>query len=250
MVSLQQNSKPPKRGTIHDSKHAPGLLDPQMTWAQILQSKRVSLMHNVIKESTTSNNNDTNNITNKKTDEWTTIYSHVWKVGNSPHSSVFIDISTRHEDELTVIQIAKQQFPNSMGVIPHREGKRRVLLELAFDDENYIERALNIGLEFLKSKTRILGSHAMPNKGIVRKLRLTHLPLVCEPELLSILKKSLQPYRRILNIGCFREPTTNFFMGPGYAVLDCQPIEGEHSFYDLKHIIDWANEYEHAFYAT
>ena len=47
------------------------------------------------------------------------------------------------------------------------KGLRRVLLELAFDDETDIERALNIELEFLKSKTYILGSHAMPNKGIV-----------------------------------------------------------------------------------
>ncbi|KAI7846915.1 hypothetical protein BDC45DRAFT_452706 [Circinella umbellata] len=81
---------------------------------------------------------------------------------------------------------------------------------------------------------------------IVHKLRLTHLPLVCEPELLSTLQRSLQPYKCILDISCFYEPTTNFFIRSGYAVLDCQSIEGEHPFHKLKHIIDWANEYEHA----
>ncbi|KAI7857096.1 hypothetical protein BDC45DRAFT_566626 [Circinella umbellata] len=249
MASPQQNSKPPEGGTIHDSKHAPGLLDPQMTWSQILQNKRVSLMHNVLKEPLGNKHSNTTPMNNFN-DDWTTIHSHVWKVGNSTHSSVFIDISIRHEDELSVIQLAKQQFPNSMGVIPHREGKRRVLLELAFDDEEDVERALHIGLEFLKTKTRILASIAMPNKGIVRKLRLTRLPLVRETELLSIVKKSLLFYGRILDIGCFREPTTNFFMGSGYAVLDCQHLEGERPFYELKHIIDWASDYEHTFYAT
>ena len=92
-------------------------------------------VHNVLKEPRSNINNNTTNTTNNK-DDWTTIHSHVWKVGNSPHSSVFIDISTRHENELAVIQLANQQFPNSMGVIPHREGKHRVLLELAFDDES------------------------------------------------------------------------------------------------------------------
>ena len=39
-------------------------------------------------------------------------------------------------------------------------------------------------------------------------------------------------------------------MGSGNAVLDCQHIEGEHPFHELKHIIDWASDYEHPFYAT
>ena len=39
-------------------------------------------------------------------------------------------------------------------------------------------------------------------------------------------------------------------MVSGYAILDCQPVMGEHSYQELKHIIDWAGEYEHAFYAT
>ncbi|KAG2223277.1 hypothetical protein INT45_007003 [Circinella minor] len=90
----------------------------------------------------------------------------------------------------------------------------------------------------------------MPNKGIIYKLRLTRLPLVCEAKLLKTLQESLQPYGRILDIGSFREPTTNFFMGSGYAILDCQPVVGEHPYQELKHIIDWAGEYEHAFYVT
>ena len=70
MASPQQKSKPPKGGTLNDSKHAPGLLDPQMTWAQILQNKHMSLMHNVILESPTENHTLNNN-------EWTVIPSHI-----------------------------------------------------------------------------------------------------------------------------------------------------------------------------
>ncbi|KAG2223388.1 hypothetical protein INT45_002883 [Circinella minor] len=244
MASPQQNTKPSEGGTLHDSKHAPRLLDPQMTWSQIIQNKRVSLMHNTLKETHISST------TQKSPTEWTSIHSHVWRVGNSPYQSVFIDISTRPENELTVIQMAKQQFPELMGVIPLHEGKHCVLLELAFDDNNVLQRALTVGLEFPKNKTRILGACAMPNKGIVCKLCLSRLPLIREAELLSTLQESLQPYGRILDIGSFREPTTNFFMGSGYAILDCQPVLEEHPYQELKHIIDWAGEYEHAFYAT
>ncbi|KAI7854805.1 hypothetical protein BDC45DRAFT_569046 [Circinella umbellata] len=70
MASPQQNSKPPERGTLHDSKHAPGLLDPQMPWSQKLQNKHVSLMHNTIKEPTLHNN------TPRPTNEWASILSH------------------------------------------------------------------------------------------------------------------------------------------------------------------------------
>ena len=81
----------------------------------------------------------------------------------------------------------------------------------------------------------------------MRRLRLTRLPLVHEPELLAIVQKSLQPGGSILYIGCFHELTTNFFIGSGYAVHDCQPFEGEHPIHDLKYIIDWASDYEHTF---
>ena len=168
MASPQQNSKPPEGGTIHDSKHAPRLLNPQqMTWSQILQNKRVSLMHNTIKDP------PINNTTLRQTNEWTSIHSHMWRVGNSPYQGVFIDISTRPEKEPAVIQMAKQQFPESVGVIPHREGKNHVLLEFAFDNDIVLQRALAVRLEFPKNKTRILGARTMPNKGIVHKLRLT-----------------------------------------------------------------------------
>ena len=214
-----------------------------MTWPQILQNKRVSLMHNAIKEP------QINNTTLRPPNVWTSIHSHVWRAGNSPYQSVFIDISTRPEKELSVIQMAKQEFPESIGVIPHREGKNRVLLEFAFDDI-VLQRALTVGLEFSKNKTRILGARAMPNKRIVRKLHLTRLPLVRKAELLRTLQQSLQPYGRILDIGSFREPTTSFFIGSGYAILDCQPVTGEHPYQVHKHIIDWADEDEHTFYAT
>ena len=62
-----------------------------------------------------------------------------------------------------------------MGVIPYHEGKNRVLLELAFDDENVLQRALTVGLEFPKSKTHILATRAMPNKGIIKNFVL----LIC-----------------------------------------------------------------------
>lgn len=104
-----------------------------------MENKRVSLMHNVLTEPLSNINSNTTIQTNSDKDEWTFLHSHVWKVDNSPHFGVFIDISTRHEDELTITQIAKQQFPNFMGVIPLREGKRQVLLELAFDDESEVE---------------------------------------------------------------------------------------------------------------
>ncbi|KAG2219003.1 hypothetical protein INT45_007665 [Circinella minor] len=100
-------------------------------------------MHNVLKEPSGNKNSNTTH-TNNGNDDWTTIHSHVWKVGNSPHSSAFIDVSTQWEDELSIIQLAKQKFPHSMGVIPHHEGKHRVLLELAFDDEKDVERAFDL----------------------------------------------------------------------------------------------------------
>ncbi|KAI7849596.1 hypothetical protein BDC45DRAFT_573799 [Circinella umbellata] len=98
----------------------------------------------------------------------------------NPNSSVFVDISSRPENEPMVIQIAKQQFPNSMGVIPHCEGKRQVLLEFAFDDETDLKKALTVKREFPKSKTRIISARGMPNKDVIRKLHLSHLPLVWE----------------------------------------------------------------------
>ncbi|KAI7850169.1 hypothetical protein BDC45DRAFT_573297 [Circinella umbellata] len=107
-----------------------------MTWAQIRQNKRVSLMHNSIQQQQYKLNESHNSTSN----EWTTIFSHVWKVTNSPHSSVFIDISSRTEDKLTDVQ--------------------------------------KVGLEFPNSKTRIIDSRGMPDKGVIRKLRLSHLPLV------------------------------------------------------------------------
>ena len=76
------------------------------------------------------------------------------------------------------------------------------------------------------------------------------MPLVRENELLATLQESLKPFGHIMDIGCFREPTTNFFIGSGFAVLDCQHDKGNHPYQELKHIIDWASDYEYTFYAT
>ncbi|KAI9494380.1 hypothetical protein BDB00DRAFT_871472 [Zychaea mexicana] len=228
--------------TIYASKHAPDPDDVQMPWAQISQNKRVSYMHGPT--STPAPSNDMNG--------WTLRRSQVWRVGNSP-SSVFIDVSTLPEPLLSVPQLAKDQFPENTGVIPHREGGRRVIIEIGFDEKNDASnRALTTGLQFDKPRVRILGTRAIPKNGLNKKLRLTHLPLLNLTTLLEGLKTSLQEFGHVLDVGAFHEPTTNLFMGNGYAVLNCQPDEetlGE-TFASLQHIIDWAGDFEHGFYAT
>ncbi|KAJ8658059.1 hypothetical protein O0I10_006330 [Lichtheimia ornata] len=211
-------------------------LDPKLSWAQIAQKKRVSLVH---RHFTIANAGETN--------QQTVIHSHVFRRGRSP-GSIFFDVSSRSGTLKDILKLLTEQFHHVNGVLVHREGPR-VVLEAYFNTQEESARALTRGLEF-PQQTFVRGTAGITGDAIVKKIRLTHLPFMDLEKLKAGLHATMAMYGQVLDVGINRDETTNLFMGNGFAVLNVAPIEGEQDFLPLGHHIAWEGDENNLIYAT
>ncbi|CDH53911.1 hypothetical protein RO3G_07566 [Lichtheimia corymbifera JMRC:FSU:9682] len=211
-------------------------LDPKLSWAQIAQKKRVSLVH---RHFTIANAGETN--------QQTVIHSHVFRRGRSP-GSIFFDVSSRSGTVKDILKMLTEQYNHVNGVLVHREGPR-VIVEAYFNTQEEYARALSCGLEF-PQQTFVRGSAGITGDAIVKKIRLTHLPFMDLEKLKAGLHSTMAMYGQVLDVGINRDETTNLFMGNGFAVLNVAPIEGEQDFLPLGHHIAWEGDENNLIYAT
>ncbi|KAI9471417.1 hypothetical protein BDB00DRAFT_776766, partial [Zychaea mexicana] len=211
-------------------------LDPRLSWAQVAQKKRVSLLHNSYSVS-----QDTSR------QQQTVIYSHVWRVGRSPNA-VFFDVSSRPGKVTDILKLLTEQYAHINGVQHHTEGPR-VILEVYFQQPDDYRRALEQGLEFLK-QTFIHGTPGLHPTAQIKKIRLTQLPFLSPEALVQGLQTTMAMYGRVMDVGVYRDQTTNLFMGNGFAVIDQQPLEGEQAFTTLDHHIPWCGDENNLVYGT
>lgn len=203
-----------------------------MSYAQVVQKQRVSLMH---APSTTTPNIDPND----PSKVGHIVYSRVWKIGGSPNSipSVFFDVSCRSERLVSVLNHLNQQFPNNCGARTHRE-RPRVLVGVYFEDSGDLESAVHTGLSF-EGGVCILPAQALSHEAKITKVRLSGLPFMNTSKLLDGIKQSLSLYGRVIDCGIYRDAESGLLMGNGFAVLDRQPIPGHQAFNDLSHTVQW-----------
>ncbi|KAI8388201.1 uncharacterized protein BYT42DRAFT_611270 [Radiomyces spectabilis] len=120
MGSSAKDQKPPDGVSIYDSKHAPGPGDVQMSWAQIVQKKRVSYMHDTC-----------------------TIHAYPQILPKPPTIGPFVG---------PMFIASPVNIRKTPGSFPHREGNRRVIIEIDFDlKQDASDRADTAGIEFEKS---------------------------------------------------------------------------------------------------
>ncbi|KAI9489519.1 hypothetical protein BDB00DRAFT_876283 [Zychaea mexicana] len=200
----------PETPSGNNSDNPTPLLDPRLSWAQVAQKKRVSLLHNSYSVS-----QDTSR------QQQTVIYSHVWRVGRSPNA-VFFD--------------------------HHTEGPR-VILEVYFQQPDDYRRALEQGLEFPK-QTFIHGTPGLYPTTQIKKICLTRLPFLSPEALVQGLQTTMAMYGRVMDVGVYRDQTTNLFMGNGFAVIDQQLLEREQAFTTLDHHIPWCGDENNLVYGT
>lgn len=206
------------------------------TWAQVTVSRvRQSLLHK-------------NSERNKDSSTPSIIQTHHWKRGRY-HGSMFFDVGAANITHLQSMQLIKEQYPTRIGVVATGQGSRR-LVEVNFDkdDSNYL-RAIKEGLLVKSTNTTILPCEALDSNQADLKLvrlSLTHLPLMSESKLLDVLKNNLEKYGAIIDIGIIKEPTTQTFMGTGYAVLN---RSNEVELAPLTHNIRWDENWDD-FHAT
>lgn len=218
------------------STNAAPSLTPRLSYAQVVQNKRCSLMHTEYSVTATSDSS-----------QRTIIYSRVWRVGRSP-SGVLFDVSSRTERLSTILDMLSAQFQSITGALVHREGPR-VIFEVYLATAELRQRALDVGLAF-PNNTFILGTPALAKYAKVKKIRLSHLPFLAMEELLQGLRRTLSVYGPVLDVGVYRDERSNLFMGSGFAVLDLTPLPGEQEFPPLGHHIPWCGDDDDLIYAT
>ncbi|KAI7851111.1 hypothetical protein BDC45DRAFT_445846, partial [Circinella umbellata] len=82
----------------------------------------------------------------------------------------------------------------------------------------------------------------------VKKLYLTHLPLLDPKDLEQGLHKTFAPYGHILDVGINRDPKTKAYMVYSFAVLEIQPYHQQKN-KTLDHHILWCNDTDNLIYA-
>ncbi|SAL97434.1 hypothetical protein [Absidia glauca] len=207
------------------------------SWAQVAGSRqRQSLIHQ--------------NSERKGTDSSapSIIRTHHWKPGRNP-GSMFFDIGAANITHLQSYKYILEQYPTRVAVVPISQGPRR-LVEVNFDvDDPNINIALTNGLKVASSNSLIIPCLAINVKesdlNIVR-LSLTRLPLLRESKLLDGLKLSLAKYGSIIDVGIYREQSTQTYMGTGYAILNRSNTKGLEP---LTHNIAWDDSMA-GYYAT
>lgn len=225
---------PPTTSSIQTS--TPSIRPNGKSWAQIASRERKSLLH----PSTQRSEGDDNSIQY--------VRSHIWKPGRSP-GSMFFDVSACHITHQDIMVLIKAQYPSRIAVVPFSQGPKKIV-EVNFNpsDANF-SKALKEGIHVASANIQVIPCVAMDSKASesnIKRISLTRLPLLAETELLAGLKSSLEGYGTIIDLGIFREPKTQTYMGTGYAILVRQP---DAKLATLTHTIPWLDS-DTGFHAT
>ncbi|KAI8136649.1 hypothetical protein BJV82DRAFT_675823 [Fennellomyces sp. T-0311] len=112
-----------------------------------------------------------------------------------------------------------EAFPDNRGMIVHHEGGQCITLEVNLETKAEQQQALREGIAFTPAIT-IIATMAQTKESLVKKVRLSHLPLLHFPELEQGLRQTLSVYGNVLDVGVNLHEKTKAYMGNGFAVLD------------------------------
>lgn len=176
----------------------------------------------------------------------TVVKTSIWRPGHGP-GSVFVDMTGRTESKLEFLSLVAQQYPTRVGVLTQQVGSLK-FAEINFDSaDTALNDCLTNGIKFADHSI-VLPCRVLDSQMQVVRLRLSNLPFLGEKALLEGLKKSLQMYGEILDVGILLEPNTGTYMCTGYAILNV--FSQEHIFEPLTHLIPWDERREQGFYAV
>lgn len=235
---------------LPDSQHSPGFKPlptnqrkrPKSYAQAVTATTRVSLLHSHI-------------IPPDVEDEQTlnTLNTRVYKPSRTKGAYLFdITPCKKQYTDLQSMLLLKDQHPNVHACVPLSDGDQRYL-EVYVTKENDTNDILYQGIIFKELKLQVLPCKAIDDSAKILKLKLTHIPLQTKNEVVAGLQTSLAIFGKILDVGINTEPSTGFFMGTGYAVLDryqSETISPEEKFQDLHHKINWCEDENESFRAT
>ena len=165
-----------------------------------------------------------------------------------------LDISAvraTHVDQQCMI-LLQQQHPNVHACLALSDDTRRYL-EIYVDKDQDTNDILHNGLIFQDLKLQIFPNLAMDDDAQLVRVKLSNLPLYNKKTVLEGLKKSLEIFGEIKDIGIITDATTGFFMGSGYAVLNTHQANtgpATNKYQELTHLISWCESTSEIFRAT
>ncbi|KAI8972163.1 hypothetical protein BDB01DRAFT_839540, partial [Pilobolus umbonatus] len=206
------------------------------TYAQIVASKRVSLVY---KPSQTQNDEN---------ETITIVKTHIYQRARTQGALLF-DFSSVPLTADLKIQMLREQHPNCFGLIAKKE-RNLEYLEVYIDNDDDDNDICETGVYFHEQKIRVLSRRAIYDASQIVHLNLSDLPMLRPVKVLEGITKSLEVFGDILDIGLNYDPRHNFYMGTGYAVLDLNDLEGEVTFQPLSHTVSWCESTVEDFHVT
>ncbi|KAI8980483.1 hypothetical protein BDB01DRAFT_836706 [Pilobolus umbonatus] len=161
----------------------------------------------------------------------TTVKTHIYQRARTQGALLFDFYSADLK-----IQMLREQHPNCFGLIAKKESHleyHEVYIDKEDDDNDMRET----GVYFSEQKIRVLPRRATSDASQIVYLNLSDIPMLKPSKVLEGIKKSLEVFGDILDIGLNYDPHHNFYIGTGYAVLDLNDLEGEITFQPLSHTI-------------
>ncbi|KAI9315585.1 hypothetical protein BX666DRAFT_1842166, partial [Dichotomocladium elegans] len=208
------------------------------SWAQIAQTTRVPLVSSPTTPVRTGSPSDVR-----------VIQTAAWRPSRNLDGSVLLDVSQCHGSLLDTIKCIASQYPEVQSGVPHHEGGR-ILIEIVPSDDTVRDRLCSVGVLF-DGALRVIGTPSLEASADIVKIRLSDLPLLSDRAELDLgLRNTLSSYGRILEVGLYTEPSTGWFMGSGYAVLDRASSPDAQPYSALTHTIPWCHRLDVGFHAT
>ncbi|KAI9478817.1 MAG: hypothetical protein EXX96DRAFT_638185, partial [Benjaminiella poitrasii] len=161
-----------------------------------------------------------------ETSALSTLHTDIFRSACTPGALLFNTSKCRKQytDQQCMI-LLKQQHPNVHTCVSLSDGARRYL-EVYITRENDKNDMANIGLKFPDSKLQVFPCIAIDDTANILTLKLSHLPMLLNNQVLIGIKQSLEIFGIILDVGITTEANMGFFMGTGYTVINLfQPVD-------------------------
>lgn len=212
------------------------------TYAQAAKAKTVSLLH---AESSVP--------TPDETRYSRIIQTRIYRSARTAGAYLFniTACKNRYNDQQCMIEL-KNQHPNVHACVPLNDNNTRYL-EVYITPDNDLNDIRQEGNVFSDANLKVIPCKAVDDQSQIVKLKLSHLPMLPEKEVLEGLQQSLAMFGNILDILILNDPVTGFFMGGGFAYIDvaqANAIAPERKYQELSHQISWMESPKEVFRAT